>query len=70
MLAMAGIFLSEYFTLPWPYFKQQLAVDAHGYYVRTGAMSQILLFCSFFELFGTLALVETLQGRREPGDFG
>lgn len=70
MLAMLGIFVQELVTLPWPYFKPLLAADAHAYFVKTGGMGQILLFCGFFEIFGALALKETLDGNREPGDFG
>jgi hypothetical protein len=33
-------------------------------------MGQILLWVSFAEVFGTLALFETLEGKRAPGDFG
>ena len=70
MLAILGMVVAELSTLPFPYFKPQLAVDAHDYFVKTGGMSQILLFVSFFEVFGAVALRETLNGNREPGDFG
>jgi len=67
MLAALGFLIQEIFTLPGSYFKPQLAVNAHDYFVRTGGMSQILLWCSFFEIFGTVALWETMNGTREPG---
>ncbi len=32
-------------------------------------MSQILLWTSFLEIFGGIALFQTIQGKRYPGDF-
>ena len=32
-------------------------------------MSQILLWTSFAEIFGGIALFQTIQGKRAPGDF-
>jgi light-harvesting complex I chlorophyll a/b binding protein 1 len=34
-------------------------------------MSQIFLWCGLFEVIGTIALIQMLEGSgREPGDFG
>ena len=41
----------------------------HDALVKQGAMGQILLWVSFLEVFGTIALFETLEGKRAPGDF-
>ena len=37
--------------------------------MKSGGMSQILLWTSFLEIFGGIALFSTIQGRRYPGDF-
>ena len=37
--------------------------------VKSGGMSQILLWTSFLEIFGGIALFQTIQGKRYPGDF-
>merc|ERR1711906_84571 len=42
---------------------------AHDVLVEQGAMGQLLLWLSFLEVFGTIALFETLEGKRAPGDF-
>ena len=42
---------------------------AHDILVKQGAMGQLLLWLSFLEVFGTIALFETLEGKRAPGDF-
>ena len=44
-------------------------VDAHDYCVTAGCGSQVIFWISFVELLGVVALFETLQGKREPGDF-
>merc|ERR1719199_202920 len=41
----------------------------HDVLVKQGAMGQLLLWLSFLEVFGTIALFETLEGKRAPGDF-
>jgi len=41
----------------------------HDVLVKQGAMGQLLLWISFLEVFGTIALFETLEGKRAPGDF-
>ena len=44
-------------------------IDAHDALVKSGGMSQILLWTSFAEIFGGIALFQTIQGKRAPGDF-
>ena len=47
------------------------SVTAHDALVQQGAMSQLLLWISFAEVFGTVALIQMLQGSgRAAGDFG
>ena len=41
----------------------------HDVLVKQGAMGQLLLWLPFLEVFGTIALFETLEGKRAPGDF-
>lgn len=68
MLGCLGLIVQELYQFPKldPMSPQQ----AHDFFVKTGGMSQILLFVSFFEIFGAIALRETLEGDREPGYFG
>lgn len=70
MLGVVGWLVPELYTWPAAYFKAQDPVAAHDYMVSTGGMGQILLFIMFAELFGAIALRETLDGDREPGYFG
>merc|ERR1712216_71533 len=58
MLAVLGFLVEEKYTLP--FFPKMAPVDAHDYFVQQGGGSQII---------GVVALFETLQGKREPGDF-
>merc|ERR1711966_596623 len=53
----------------FPFFPHMAPVDAHDYCVTAGCGSQVIFWISFVELFGVVALFETLQGKREPGDF-
>uniref|UniRef100_A0A7S0XZU9 Plastid light harvesting protein n=1 Tax=Hemiselmis andersenii TaxID=464988 RepID=A0A7S0XZU9_HEMAN len=41
----------------------------HDVMVEKGVMGQLLFWISFAELFGTIALFDTLEGKRAPGDF-
>lgn len=46
------------------------APEAHEFFVKIGSMSQILLWVSFLEVIGSIALFETMtSGERAPGDF-
>ena len=70
MLAVVGFIVSGIFQLPGDV-HQVSAVAAHDAAVKSGAMSQILLFTSLFEIISTKAVVEMLEGSgREPGYFG
>merc|ERR1711871_153586 len=47
------------------------SADAHNVAVENGSMSQILLWIGLAEVFGGIAIAQTLTGSgREPGDFG
>jgi hypothetical protein len=47
------------------------SLTAHDALVEQGGMGQIFLWMGFAEVFGTLALVQMLEGSgRAPGDFG
>jgi hypothetical protein len=48
---------------------QVAPIDAHDLLVKSGGMSQILLWTSFAEIFGGIALFQTIQGKRAPGDY-
>lgn len=67
MLGVLGILIPE--LLRFPGVKAMNPADAHSFFVKTGSMSQILLWTSFFEVFGVYALAATLDGERAPGDF-
>eukprot|EP00180_Rhodochaete_pulchella_P001106 Plantae.Rhodophyta-Rhodochaete_pulchella.ctg19215.p4 GENE.Plantae.Rhodophyta-Rhodochaete_pulchella.ctg19215~~Plantae.Rhodophyta-Rhodochaete_pulchella.ctg19215.p4 ORF type:complete len:129 (+),score=23.93 Plantae.Rhodophyta-Rhodochaete_pulchella.ctg19215:703-1089(+) len=69
MLATVGFLVQEVFKLPFDYFPSALPVEAHDIMIQRGGMSQILLWTHAFEVIGTAALIETLQGKREPGYF-
>lgn len=68
MLGVLGILVQELFQFPGV--KPMSPTAAHDFFVKEGGMSQILLFISFFEIFGAIALRETLEGDRPPGYFG
>ena len=70
MLAIVGLIVQELYTFPFPYFPHMLPVDAHNYFIKTGGMSQIMLFVIAFEGLSCYALKQTLEGKREPGYFG
>ena len=55
------LLISIYLQLP--------PIEAHDVLVKSGGMSQILLWTSFLEIFGGIALFQTIQGKRYPGDF-
>lgn len=68
MLGVVGYVMPE--ILRFPGVDPMSAADAHNFFVKTGSMSQILLWVSFLEIFGVLALRETIVGNKAPGDFG
>jgi hypothetical protein len=67
MLAVLGWLVQEQTVLP--FFDKVDQITAHDNLVKSGGMSQILLWTSFLEIFGGIACFATIQGRREPGDF-
>eukprot|EP00802_Teleaulax_amphioxeia_P014608 Tamp_14677.p2 GENE.Tamp_14677~~Tamp_14677.p2 ORF type:complete len:211 (+),score=47.70 Tamp_14677:594-1226(+) len=70
MLAVLGWIVQE--TAPasiHPGFPTLPPIEAHDVLVKSGGMSQILLWTSFLEIFGGIALFQTIQGKRYPGDF-
>merc|ERR1712205_15192 len=64
MLAVLGFIVQETYTLP--FFPKMAPVDAHDYFVQQGGGSQIIFWISFVEIFGVVALFETLQGKPSP----
>nr|7Y5E_72 Chain 72, Fucoxanthin-chlorophyll a-c binding protein, chloroplastic [Porphyridium purpureum]7Y5E_7N Chain 7N, Fucoxanthin-chlorophyll a-c binding protein, chloroplastic [Porphyridium purpureum]7Y7A_77 Chain 77, Fucoxanthin-chlorophyll a-c binding protein, chloroplastic [Porphyridium purpureum]7Y7A_7o Chain 7o, Fucoxanthin-chlorophyll a-c binding protein, chloroplastic [Porphyridium purpureum] len=68
MLAAVGLIVQELVTFGGKYFPKMLPVQAHDFYL--GGMSQLLLFIAAFESLSYFAIRETLEGKREPGDFG
>ncbi|KAK4523174.1 hypothetical protein GAYE_PCTG44G1066 [Galdieria yellowstonensis] len=69
MLAALGFMVQELWTFPHPYFSKVPPVLAHDVYVKTGGMSQILLFVIFFEIISVFAVSQMMEGKREPGVF-
>eukprot|EP00177_Eucheuma_denticulatum_P005126 GFKZ01009337.1.p1 GENE.GFKZ01009337.1~~GFKZ01009337.1.p1 ORF type:complete len:215 (+),score=38.27 GFKZ01009337.1:284-928(+) len=68
MLGALGMIFPEIWRFPGV--NAMSPQEAHDFFVKTGGMSQILLFVSFFEIFGAIALKETLEGERPAGYFG
>merc|ERR1712205_110828 len=62
MLAVLGFIVQETYTLP--FFPKMAPVDAHDYFVQQGGGSQIIFWISFVEIFGVVALFETLERYR------
>lgn len=68
MLGVVGYILPEIFRFPGV--NAMSPAEAHAFFVQKGGMSQLLLWVSFLEVFGTIALLDTIQGGdRAPGDF-
>lgn len=67
MLGVLGVIVQE--LVQFPGVKALSPAAAHDFFVREGGMSQILLFVCFLEVFGAIALKETLEGDRPPGYF-
>nr|7Y7B_6 Chain 6, ACPI-6 [Chroomonas placoidea]7Y8A_6 Chain 6, ACPI-6 [Chroomonas placoidea] len=71
MLAAAGSMAQDLYTFPGV---DKVIGDAkmtavHDKLVSQGAMGQLLVWIGFAEVFATMALFETLDGKRAPGDF-
>ncbi len=70
MLAVAGIVVAEFVHLPGDVHNVG-PLAAHDAAVKLGAMWQILIWTSLFEVFSTKAVIQMLEGSgRAPGDFG
>ena len=69
MLATLGFVASEFVQLPGDV-HQVSAVAAHDVAVKSGALTQVLLWVHFAEIIGTKAVIEMFEGSgREPGYF-
>eukprot|EP01038_Epipyxis_sp_PR26KG_P014227 gene14227-19090_t len=70
MLAVAGLVAGDLFPLPGE-IHQVSAVAAHDVFVKSGALYQVLVAVHLWEIIGTKAIIETLEGSgRKPGEFG
>ncbi len=71
MLAVVGFIASGFVQLPGDVHAVS-AVAAHDAAVKSGAMQQILLWTSLFEIVSTKAVIEMINENsgRAPGDFG
>lgn len=72
MLAVIGVFVSEFFTFPFYSAPSPLASKVHEWGVTQGSMQQLLLWISIFEVVvGTPALIQmiSLDSPRKPGEF-
>lgn len=70
MLAVLGFIGSGFVQLPGDVHAVS-AVAAHDVAVKSGAMQQILLWTSLFEIISVKAVSEMIEGSgRAPGDFG
>ena len=71
MLAVAGIFGTAVYHLPGAEHEVSF-VAAHDAAVKTGALQQVLLWTSLFEIISTKAVIQTVNENsgRAPGDFG
>lgn len=72
MLAVLGMIITEFYTLPFYPGAPKLALSVHEWGVSHGAMKQLLLWvCAFEIIIGTPALVQMLSlgSPRQPGEF-
>lgn len=70
MLGVVGFIATSFYQLPGEV-HQVSAVAAHDVAVKSGALNQVLLWTSLFEIISVKAVVETLEGSgRAPGEFG
>lgn len=72
MLAVLGIFVSEFYRFPFYSGAPQLAEGIHNWGVQQGCMKQLLFWVCMFEVVvGVPALVQmiTLDSPRRPGEF-
>jgi light-harvesting complex I chlorophyll a/b binding protein 1 len=70
MLATLGFVVSGFYHLPGEIYNVN-PIAAHDAAVKSGAMSQILLWTSLLELVSAKAVAQMFEGSgRAPGDFG
>lgn len=69
MLGTLGFIITDFIRLPGDIHAIS-AVNAHNVAVGTGALAQVLVFVSALEAVSVVAVKETLEGKRAPGDFG
>jgi len=69
MLACLGFVVQEIYTFGGTYFPKMLSVEAHDFYMKTGGMSQMLLFIAAFESLSYFKIKQMLEGKSEPGDY-
>jgi light-harvesting complex I chlorophyll a/b binding protein 1 len=70
MLAVVGFIGTSFYQLPGDV-HQTSAVAAHDVAVKSGALGQVLLWTSLFELVSLKAISEMMEGSgRAPGSFG
>merc|ERR1712216_520243 len=71
MLASIGMVVPSFVRVPGEQFQgSYIGWGAHDRLVASGSLGQILLFVGLFEtLAGIPAVVATMNGDREPGDF-
>lgn len=62
--------VQEQFTFGGAYFPKMLPIAAHDAYIKTGGMVQIMIAIIILEAISCYALKETMDGKREPGNFG
>lgn len=71
MLAIVGLMVAEVYQFPFYTGAPHVAIYRHNWGVSNGALSQVLLWASFFEIMTTRAVLQTINGvsDRAPGDF-
>eukprot|EP00737_Agarophyton_chilense_P000577 gb/GEZJ01000645.1/.p2 GENE.gb/GEZJ01000645.1/~~gb/GEZJ01000645.1/.p2 ORF type:complete len:217 (-),score=27.68 gb/GEZJ01000645.1/:749-1399(-) len=71
LLAILGFIVSEVYQFPWYTDYPHLVINRHNWAVSNGSLSQILLWCSFFEIMTLPAVTQMVTGKsdRSPGDF-
>lgn len=73
MLACLHFFVTEYYQFPFYAGAPKLAAPAHDYFVKSGAMIQILVFIGFLEMVlhrGKVLYSDMEWKGRKPGELG
>lgn len=71
LLAILGMVVAEVYQFPFYQSAPHLVIRRHDWGVENGSLSQILLWCSFFEIMTLPAVTQMINGQsdRAPGDF-